>query len=301
MQEKLFTFAGGLKLGNPSILASGILDENGYSMLKIMEDGAGAVVTKSIGMTERNGYESPVIYEGENYLLNAMGLPNPGIENYRNEIEIASKGGKPIIGSIFGSTEDEFLKIGEKMQDFGVNAIELNLSCPHVKGFGTEVGSDLPLVRRILKNLKGSLKIPVWAKLGPATFSYVDSAYACSDADAIVLINTVKAMRIDIRFKKPVLSNIYGGLSGSTIKPIGLRAVYEVKKETGMEVIGVGGITTWEDAVEYIMAGASAFQVGTAIWRKGREVFREINDGITGFMNKEGYHSIKDMVGVAME
>lgn len=300
MQEKLLTFVGGLNLENPSILASGILDENGYSMLKIMEEGAGAVVTKSIGLTERNGYESPVIYEGDYYLINAMGLPNPGIENYRNEIEIASKGKKPIIGSIFGSTEDEFLRIGEKMQDFGVNAIELNLSCPHVKGFGTEVGSDLPLVRRILKNLKGSLKIPVWAKLGPATFSYAESASACSDADAIVLINTVKAMKIDIRFKKPVLSNVYGGLSGPSIKPIGIRAVYEVKKETGMDVIGVGGITTWEDAVEYIMAGASAFQIGTALWKVRRKVFREINDGISKFMIKEGYHSLKDMIGVAI-
>ena len=202
---------GGINLENPAILASGILDENGYTMKRVLEEGAGAVVTKSIGVDERNGYYPPVVVEGNSYLINAMGLPNPGIENYGEEIKIASNGRKPIIGSIFASGVDDFLRLGTSMEDFGVSAVELNLSCPHVRGFGSEVGSDPVLVRDIVKTLKGSLKIPVWSKLSPNVSSILDIAEAAVESDALVLINTVRAMAIDAETRMPVLSNAYGG------------------------------------------------------------------------------------------
>jgi dihydroorotate dehydrogenase (NAD+) catalytic subunit len=298
---KLETLAGNVNLPNPAILASGILDENGYTMKRILDDGAGAVVTKSIGLEERNGYYSPVVFQGESYLLNAMGLPNAGIDNFGKEIEIVKLSKKPIIGSIFASNSNDFLKLALKMQDYGVCAVELNLSCPHVSGFGSEVGGDPVLVREIVKNLKGTLKIPIWSKLSPNVTSIIDIARAASDSDGIVLINTVRAMAIDIEARIPVLTNKYGGMSGKSIKPIGLRLVYEVKKEMDVQIIGVGGIENYRDALEYIMAGASAFQIGTALMEYGRNIFGNINRDLEDYMIKNNIKSLKELVGVAIK
>ncbi|MCL4350087.1 MAG: dihydroorotate dehydrogenase [Candidatus Thermoplasmatota archaeon] len=292
--------AGGISLKEPGILASGILDENGYSMKRILLEGAGAAVTKSIGIDGRDGYNPPVVVETGSGILNAMGLPNPGIDNFSDEINLAMKAGKPVIGSIFASNANDFLKLAEKMSDYGVAAVELNLSCPHVKGFGTEVGSDPALVKEIVSTLKGSISIPVWAKLSPNVTDILSIANAASDSDAVVLINTVRGMAIDIYARSPILTNRYGGLSGSSIKPVGLRLVYEVRKELGLEIIGVGGISTWQDALEYIMAGSSAFQVGTALWSNGRKVFSEINQGLESYMKEFGVGNLMELRGVAI-
>lgn len=301
IMRNLKTTAGGVSFENPLILASGILDENGYTIKRILEEGSGGAVTKSIGMEERDGYIPPVVVEHENYIINAMGLPNPGIENFGEEIKIARTAGKPIIGSIYAADPEGFLKLAEKMVDYGVQAIELNLSCPHVKGFGTEVGSDPVLVKEIVKTLKGSIDIPIWSKLSPNVTSIVDIGRAASDSDGIVLINTVRAMAIDIYARKPVLKNTYGGMSGSSIKPVGIRMVYEIKKELGLNIIGVGGIESAEDAIEYIMAGASAVQIGTAVWKYGRNIFSTINSGISKFMEDNGYENVSKMSGVAVQ
>ena len=283
------------------MLASGILDENGYTMLEILNQGAAAVVTKSIGTAERSGYRPPVVVPLEDGLINAIGLANPGIDNFREEVEIASSSGKPVIGSVFGSSAEEFLTLAMKMESYGAAAVELNLSCPHVKGFGTEVGSDPVLVEEIVSLLKSRLKIPVLAKLSPNVTDIVSIAKAAEKADAYVLINTVKAMAIDVYARRPVLSNTFGGLSGRSIKNVGIRYVYEVYRETGKQIIGVGGISTYLDAVEYIMAGSRAVQIGTAIYTDGKGIFRKINRDLTEFMEKEGYGSIDDMVGVAVK
>jgi dihydroorotate dehydrogenase (NAD+) catalytic subunit len=291
---------GGISFESPAILASGILDENGYTMKRILEEGAGAVVTKSIGTEERNGYFSPVVIPEETYLINAMGLPNPGINSFEEEIKIALTAKKPVIGSIFASNTDDFLKLALRMQDFGVNGVELNLSCPHVQGYGSEVGSDPVLVKEIVKTLKGTLNIPVWSKLSPNVTSISDISRAASDSDALVMINTVRAMAIDIEARRPVLTNSYGGMSGMAIKPVGLRCVYEVRKETEIDIIGVGGIYSYRDALEYIMAGASAFQVGTALMKYGRSIFRKISDDLERYMTVNGIGNLKDLVGVAV-
>ena len=292
---------GGVSFESPAILASGILDENGYTMKRVLEDGAGAVVTKSIGTEERNGYFSPVVVPENTYLINAMGLPNPGIDSFEEEINIALMAKKPVIGSIFASNTDDFLKLALKMQDFGVSAVELNLSCPHVQGFGSEVGSDPVLVKEIVKTLKGTIKIPVWSKLSPNVTSISEISRAASDSDALVLINTVRAMAIDIEARRPVLTNTYGGMSGTAIKPVGLRCVYEVRKDTDIDIIGVGGISSYIDALEYIMAGASVFQIGTALMKYGRNIFRRITEDLERYMISNGINNLEELVGVAVK
>ena len=295
------TTVAGIRLSNPMMLASGILDENGYTMLEILKKGAAAVVTKSIGTSERTGYKPPVVVPVQGGLLNAIGLANAGINNFKGEMEIALRGNKPVVGSIFGATADEFLQLALKMEEYGATAVELNLSCPHVAGYGTEVGSDPQLVEDIVDTLKSRLKIPVFAKLSPNVTNIVDIANAANRADALVLINTVRAMSIDIHARKAVLTNRYGGLSGPAIKNVGVRYVYEVRKETGKEIIGVGGIENAEDLVEYVMAGASAVQIGTALYTQGKDVFNRIERDLEKFMETEGFNRISEMVGVAVE
>ncbi len=291
----------GIILESPLMLASGILDQNGYTMKRILESGAAAVVTKSIGSEPREGYFPPIVSAIDSGLLNAVGLSNPGISHIGSEISIAMESGKPVIGSIFGATPDEFLRLGSAMEDMRVSGVELNLSCPHVKGVGTEVGSDPVLVKQIVSTLKGSLSIPVFSKLSPNVSSVLEIATAASDSDGLVLINTVKGMAVDIYARRPVLSNIYGGLSGPAIKPVGIRYVYEVKKELNPVIIGVGGIETAADAIEYMMAGASAVQVGTAIMKQGVSVFNTIKKGIVEFLVKEGIKSVSEIIGVALQ
>ncbi len=290
----------GIKLGNPFILASGILDENGYTIQRILESGAGAAVTKSIGSSERKGFDPPVVYSDDNFTINAIGLSNPGIENYGDEIKIALRAGKPVIGSIFGQSPEEFAELAKRMENYGASGVELNLSCPHVNGYGMEVGSDPELVTAIVEEVKSRINIPVYAKLSPNTSDMIKQADAASKCDGYVLINTLKAMKIDINARMPVLSNIYGGLSGKSIKPVGIRYVYEVKRETGKPVIGVGGINTAEDAIEYIMAGASAVQIGSVLSSRGISVFRDLSEGLRNYMEMNSIEKVEDLVGVAI-
>lgn len=300
--DRLHTEISGIGLDNPLILASGILDENGYTMKRILDEGASAVVTKSIGSLERTGYRPPVVVELDGRsMINAIGLANPGIDSFGEEVKIALKSGKPVIGSIFGSTAEEFAVLSKKMSSYGVSAIELNLSCPHAKGFGQEIGRDPDLVESIVKEAKRSVRIPVFAKLSPNVSDMLEIAKAAESADAYVLINTVKAMSVDIYARRPVLSNAYGGLSGPAVKPIGVRYVYEVKKETGKEIIGVGGIETAEDAMEYIMAGASCVELGTVLYSRGRDVFREISMEMEKIMISEKIDSIGEIIGAAIQ
>jgi len=228
-----------------------------------------------------------------------MGLPNPGIENYEEEIKIAKRGGVPIIGSIFGSNAEEFSYLAKKMESYGADAVELNLSCPHARGYGMEVGTDLELVEEIINAVKGEVKIPVWAKLTPNTSNMVEIAKAAEKADALVLINTLRAMAIDIDAKRPVLKNVFGGLSGKAIKPIGVRAVYEVYREVEKPIIGVGGIENGRDSIEYIMAGASAVEIGTGVYTRGIGVFKDIAREMEEWMKENGYSNISELVGIA--
>lgn len=296
----LKTDIGSISLDRPGIVASGIMDETGPSMVRMMECGAGAVVTKSVGLEPNAGHANPCFTEVSGGYVNAMGLPNPGIDLFEEEMNVAVPKGK-VIGSIYGAGPDDFSKLAGRMEDYGACAVELNLSCPHAKGYGMEVGTDPGMVGSIVSAVKSSVSIPVWAKLTPNTHILADIGMAVQDAggDAVVAINTLKAMVICPEFARPLLSNKFGGLSGSAIKPVGVRAVYDLRTVLDIPIVGVGGISTWRDAAEYIMAGASAFQVGSAIGTVGPQVFEEINTGLASFMEEYGYGSIADMTGVA--
>jgi len=298
----LVTSVGKLRLEKPGMVASGIMDETGQSMVRMLRAGAGAVVTKSIGSNPNPGHPNPTFTELKCGYINAMGLPNPGIELFGEEMGIAVKGGK-IIGSIYGASPEEFSKLAGKMEEYGAAAVELNLSCPHASGYGMELGTDPAVVRTIVSAVKSSVSIPVWTKLTPNTHMIKDLAVAVQDAggDAVVAINTVKAMAISPQLGKPILSNKFGGLSGPAIRSIGVRAVFDIKTAVSIPIVGVGGISDWKDAAQYLMAGACAFQIGSAIGTKGIDVFGTINTDLEIFMKDYGYRSISNMVGVAHE
>ncbi len=289
-----------MTLRNPLMLASGVLDESYESMKKIWNSGAGAVITKSIGKTARAGYPNPVVVNEDGYLINAMGLPNPGIDDFINIIEKLNNEKIKVITSIFAENGDDFSYLAKKAEQYST-AIELNLSCPHAKGLGAEIGSNADNVYDIVKSVKSSVKIPVWAKLTPniADVSEIGIAAEEGGADAVVAINTVRAMAIDIKIKKPVLSNRYGGMSGKAIKPVGIAAVYKLYESVKIPVIGVGGIESFEDVVEYMMAGACSVEIGTAIARFGVNLFNKILTELQIYMKENEYDSPREMVGVA--
>lgn len=293
----------GLRMSSPVILASGILGETGPSLIRAVRAGAGAVVTKSIGSQPRDGYPNPTVLEVEGGLLNAIGLANPGVDAYLGELTVTRQGagGAPVIASIFGADADEFCRLASKMENGGASAVELNLGCPHAKGYGAQLGQDRDLVKDITAAVKGAVKVPVLVKVTPNITDITDIARAVEEGkgDGIVAINTVRAMAIDIEAARPVLHNRIGGLSGPAVKAVGVAAIWRIYEAVKIPVIGVGGISSGADAIEYIMAGAKAVQVGTAVWRDGPEVFGRMNTEISTFMDAHGYQGVADMVGVA--
>ena len=302
----LRTEIAGISLKNPLILASGILDEVGSTMAEIGKQ-TGALVTKSIGTEPREGYGNPAVLPLEHGILNAVGLANPGIENYEEEIAEAKKGGAPLIGSVFAGDFEGFGYLAGKMEDYGADAVELNLSCPHARGYGLEVGSSPEGVKRSVENAVSSVKIPVFAKLTPNTHDISALALAACDAGAsgVVAINTVKGMAIDAELGIPVLANKVGGYSGPAIKPIGLRLVYEIasafeREKVKIPIIAVGGVTYGRDAVEYMMAGASAVQVGSAFYYRGKDTMKLISSEIEEFLRENGYSHVREVQGLAL-
>jgi len=297
----LSTSIGSLRLKNPTLLASGIMNEDAGSMQRMIVCGAGAIVTKSIGMQPREGYANPTVLELEFGLLNAMGLPNPGIDQYSQEIKTLKKSKTPIIGSIYAADVKEFVTLASKMKQYGAVGVELNVSCPHAKRYGLEVGCDTVLLQAIVSSIKKQVRIPVFVKLSPNVVNIVEIAQAAEkgNADAIVVINTVKGMKIDLETARPILANKTGGYSGKAIKPIGVRCVYDIDENINIPVIGVGGVTTGEDAIEYFMAGASAVQIGSGVYYRGPEVFKEVCKEINIWMDKHGYKKITEFIGAA--
>ncbi len=299
---KLSTEISGLKLRNPTILASGILGETGGTLLNVARNGAGAVTTKSIGIKPKKGNKNPTVLETEYGLINAVGLANPGIDNYENEIKTALKSKIPVIGSVFGKNKKEFVLVSKKMENFGVNAIELNMSCPHARGYGVEIGEDKKIVYDIVKNVKKTVDVPVFVKISVHTnILSLAKNIEFAKADAIVAINSLRGMKIDLDLKIPVLSNKIGGYSGPGIKPVGVRTVYEIASNVKIPVIGCGGVMNGKDAVEYMMAGASAVQIGSGVYYRGVDVFKKICDEIKLWMKKNGYKRIDEIIGVALK
>ena len=300
MNPSLSTNVGKIHLDKPVILASGILGISLDVFERIFQAGAGAVVTKSLSKEPWEGYPNPTIFsvKGGGW-INAVGLSNPGAKNFADMI--SSNKETPIIVSLVGSSEDEFDFMVKQFEGCKIIAYELNLSCPHVAKVGLEVGDDVDLVKKIIKKIKNSTQVPVIAKVGLGTTHYLDTVEAAieSEIDAITAINTLRAMAIDVEVGRPILSNKIGGLSGTPIKPVALRCVYEIASKYDVPVIGCGGISTWEDAVEFILAGASAVQLGSAIGQNWLQVFNEINNGIENYMERKNFTKIEEMVGNA--
>jgi len=297
----LKTEIAGLKLRNPTILASGILGSSAEYLREVARAGAGAVTTKSVGPKPRDGYKNPTVIQVECGFLNAVGLPNPGIEKFVDEIKRLRDLEVPLIVSVYGFSPEEYAEVSSMAVNAGADAIELNLSCPHVRGAGAEIGRDPRLVSQVVKMVKGSINNPVFAKLTPnvSDIREIAAAAASAGADAITAINTVKAMAIDIETCRPVLANKVGGLSGGAIKPIAVRCIYEIYEVVDIPIIGCGGVRTWRDAVELILAGASAVQIGSAIAIEGLSVFRSIAEGIKYYLQRKGFKSVRDIVGLA--
>ncbi|MCP2506094.1 MAG: dihydroorotate dehydrogenase [Nitrosopumilus sp.] len=300
MEPSLTTSIGGIQLDRPTMLASGILGISLDVFNRLYRSGAGAVVTKSLSNEPWEGYPNPTIFSvnGGGW-INAVGLSNPGAPNFAKMIE--SNQDVPIIVSLVGSVPDDFKMMIEEFTNCNVTAFELNLSCPHVAKVGLEVGDDPELVKKIVTTVKNSTNIPAIAKVGLGTTNYLNTVKTAIDSgiDAITAINTVRAMAIDVETQRPILSNKFGGLSGTPIKPIALRCVYEISSKYDIPIIGCGGISTWEDAIEFFLAGASAIQIGSAIGDNWINVFNDINKGILQYMKQKNYSTVNEMVGLA--
>jgi dihydroorotate dehydrogenase (NAD+) catalytic subunit len=303
MSNPLATQITELKLSNPTMLAAGVLGYTGLSMKRVIESGAGAVVTKSMGLEPRTGYCNPTVVQTDCGLLNAMGLPNPGISHFKEEMQELNKLDAPTIFSIYGFSPEDFAEVAKIAVEIGAAAVELNVSCPHVKKAGAQVGSDPSLLMEIVKRVQNQIDKPVMVKLTPNVTDITEIAQAAqkAGADAICAINTVKAMAIDPETCKPILANKYGGLSGPAIKPVGVRCVYDIYDAVDIPIIGCGGISNWQDAVEYLLAGACALQIGTAIAFQDITVFKSVTDGITNYLEHKGFNNINDIIGLAHE
>ncbi|HID60587.1 MAG TPA: dihydroorotate dehydrogenase [Hadesarchaea archaeon] len=297
--SKLTVRLGKLELRNPTILASGILCSGSLLKRAAIESGAGAVVTKSLTMDERGGYPTPVIVGVNEGLVNAVGLANQGYEGFLSQELSLAKGGKiPVFVSVAGSDSKEFRKICVRAEEAGADAVELNLSCPHVKKHGLEMGADPITVRKLVKEVKGTLKIPVHVKLGLSD-SLKDSAIAAQDsgADAVVAINTIRAMAIDVHARKPVLSHVYGGLSGPAIHPIALRCVHELYEHLSIPIVGCGGVEDWQGAIRFMLAGATSVQIGSAVATRGVEIFGRVAKGIERYLDAQGFKNLDEVIG----
>ncbi len=292
----------GLKLPNPTALASGILGYTGDYLQVIEKNGAGAVITKSVGVNPRVGYSNPTVVQAKNGLINAVGLPNPGINDYTEELKYAKALLKvPLIVSVFGYTAEEYALVAQKAVEAGADAVELNVSCPHVRYTGSEIGQNPKLLTEVVCKVKAVTQKPVIVKLSPNVTDITELAKTAekAGANALTVINTVRAMAIDVETQLPVLSNVRGGLSGPAIKPIALRCVFDVFEAVKVPIIGCGGISDWRDAVEFFLAGASAVQVGTAVAFEEPSVFQSINRGVINYLKRKGYGSVKEIVGLS--
>jgi dihydroorotate dehydrogenase (NAD+) catalytic subunit len=293
------TNVGPISLERPTMLASGILGISLEVFARLYKEGAGALVTKSLSKEPWEGYPNPTVIGVKSGYLNAVGLSNPGATYFAKMI--SPNNAVPIVVSLVGSIPEDFTFMIKQFENLKILAYELNLSCPHVEKVGLEVGDDPQLVIKIVKEVKKASKIPVIAKVGLGSSDYLETVRASSEAgiDAITAINTIRAMAIDVETTRPILSHKIGGLSGTPIKPIAVRCVYEIASKFNIPIIGCGGVSSWEDAIEFVLAGASAVQIGSAVAENWVGVFSKINNGITKYMERKNFQKIQAMVGIA--
>nr|MDO8117618.1 dihydroorotate dehydrogenase [Candidatus Sigynarchaeota archaeon] len=298
----LHTQISRLHFKNPIILASGILGVSASILTRLAKKhGIGGLTTKSIGPVPRKGNLNPSIIEIDtDTYLNAVGLANPGIDELLREIPEIEHDGVPLIASIFGDTDEQYAEIASKVERAGVDAVELNISCPHAKV--SCIGADQHLTYGCVKAVKQAVSIPVLVKLNPNVNSIVEIGKSAESAgaDAGIAINTVRGMAIDIEVKRPILANKSGGISGRAIKPVAIKAVYDLYEALNIPVIGCGGIFSGADVIEFFLAGATAVQVGTA-FIKGFDVISSITAGMMDYLHEHDIKHITDLIGKAHE
>ena len=300
MHNKLKTKFLGVEVKSPLVLPAGIMDMSFSGLSISSQNGAGIVTSKSFTLEPRSGHKGPVVAEFESGLLNAMGLCNPGIADGIAEIdEFKKRSDTPVIVSVFAINTNDFLKLTDYVNNSKADFLELNLSCPNVYDeFGIPLAASEKEVFKIVEAVKQLSKLPVIAKLSPNVYDIVAIAKAAESAgaDALCLINTVgPGMLIDTKMVKPILFNKFGGMSGPCVKPIALKLVYQTFSAVNIPIIGLGGVTSGEDAVEMMMAGASVVGVGTAVYYRGIDVFNKINREIIEFMEENGYENVAEI------
>lgn len=289
-----------IHLRNPTMLASGILGISQSIFERLYDENIGAVVTKSISVNPMRGYPNPTIIPlGGGSYLNAVGLSNPGVAAFSKEL--SENKNIPIMISLVGSSEREFSKMVKVFDSLKIIGYEINLSCPHVSKMGMELGDDPEAVNKIVRAVRINTNKPISVKVGVGSIDVVELARVAIEAGAniITAINTLRAMSIDIETMMPVLSNLIGGLSGNAIKPIGIRCVYEISKKLQVPVIGCGGVSSWQDVIEYMIAGASAVQIGSILGSSGPKIFTHITKDLKKYVEKKGLRNISELIGIA--
>jgi dihydroorotate dehydrogenase (NAD+) catalytic subunit len=291
---------GPLRLKNPVMVASGTFGYGQeYSSLVPLES-LGAVVVKGISLEPRAGNQPPRIWETCGGMLNSIGLQNVGLQTFLQEkLPWLRPLQVPVIVNLFGNTVEEYGELAAGLDGHeGINALEINISCPNVKAGGMAFGSDPQMVFQVVSTVRSKTTLPVITKLTPNVTDITVPAKAAQDAgtDIISLINTVAGMAVDPQSRRPRLANVVGGLSGPAIKPIALRMVWQVIQASNVPVIGLGGIVSVEDALEFLIVGAKAIQVGTANF-VNPQVTLEIISGLEGYLRKEGRRDINEIIG----
>lgn len=290
----------GVKMKNPVTTASGTfgsgLEYNEFVDISRL----GAVTTKGVANVPWPGNPTPRIAETYGGMLNAIGLQNPGIDVFiERDIPFLREHNATIIVNVCGKSMEDYVEVVERLSDQPVDLLEINVSCPNVKEGGIAFGQDPKALYEITKAVKAVAKQPIMMKLSPNVTNIVDMAKAAEagGSDALSLINTLTGMKIDINKRKILLANQTGGMSGPAIKPVAVRMVYQVAKAVDLPIVGMGGIATAEDALEFLMAGATAVAVGTANFRNPYATM-EVIEGIEAYMKKNGINDIYDQIGI---
>jgi len=297
----------GVRLRNPLVLAAGILGTSDELLARVARSGAGMVTTKSCGPSPREGHPNPTVLDWGHGLINAVGLPNPGVEE---EVKIIARArelleplGVPLAASIFAETVDGFGEVARKIAEAEPDFIELNISCPNVSDeFGRPFACDVGDAAAVTATVKEITSIPIIVKLSPnvTDISAIAASVEQAGADAIAAINTLgPGMVIDIHSGQPILANKVGGVSGPAIRPIAVRCVYDICRTVEIPIIGIGGVSDGRDALEMIMAGATAVGIGSAVRYQGLEVFETILDEMRAFVVEGRHASLDDLRGIA--
>jgi len=293
---------GGIHMKNPVTTASGTFGFGPEYAPYVDLNTLGAIVVKGVTLLPRQGNPTPRLAETPAGILNSIGLQNPGVERFITEaLPFLADYQLPVLVNIAGETITEYAKMAERLsQAPGIAGLEVNISCPNVNKGGMLFGSDPVTAGEVTKAVKESTHLPIIVKLSPNVTSILEIAekVALARADALSMINTLSGMAIDIKTKSPVLGNILGGLSGPAIKPVALRAIWQVYREIKLPIIGMGGITTATDAIEFILAGATAVAIGTANFRNPRATIETLA-GIEDYLVENNIADINQLVGLA--